>query len=152
MAPTVMAAGAEAGDVPEASACLISNISNPLLKIGVFRAPRCATHVIIPGSDHGDDACVVDSLDGVVDGLREGSSKRHIHDGLSLAVRGCDVVGDPLHALQHARVGAGAAGVEDLNGHDVDVLGDAKGASAESAGDVAPMAVLVRVLRESPLS
>ena len=63
--------------------------------------------------------------------------------GIRLAERGKRT---ELHAGNHARVAPGAVRVEDLDGHDVDVLGDAKGGPADCSSDVAPVSVLVVVL------
>lgn len=88
----------------------------------------------------------MDSLNGVINRLREGTAQRHVHNGLAGAVRCRDVVSDPLHALYDTRVGARARGIEDLDGDEGYVLGDTEGPSSESAGHVASVPVFIRIL------
>jgi len=53
------------------------------------------------------------------------------------------VGGDEVDACDDPRHGAGAAGVEDLDGEELGLLGDAIGGAADGAGDVGAVAVAV---------
>ena len=54
-----------------------------------------------------------------------------------------------LHAFKHTGVGTGTVGVEHLDGDQLDLLGDTEGLAANSASDVAAVAVLVVRLEKS---
>lgn len=73
--------------------------------------------VLVTGGNDGDDARGGNLVDGAVDGARAAAAERHVHDGLAAELLAGGGVSDELHALEHARVGAGAVGVEDLDGN-----------------------------------
>ena len=140
MAPTVMALGAEPGDVLAVSCCDSGSAS-----LSVNRCLAVSTYVLIASSNDGHDAGVADGLDGAVQCLGEGSAEGHVHDGLALDAALLDVVDDELHAVEDGRVLASPLGVEDLDSHDLGLLGNAKGGAGDGARDVAAVALLVRV-------
>lgn len=63
-----------------------------------------------------------------------------------------DVVNNELHAVENARVAARAVGIEDLDSNELNVLGHSKGSTANSASNVAAVAVLIGVLSTSMLA
>lgn len=104
------------------------------------------TYVLVAGSNNGDNAGVGDGGDGVVHGRGERASQGHVHNSLAGELLGLNVVDDELHAVQDARVATGTAGIEDLDGNELDVLGNAKGSAANGTGNVAAVAVFIGVL------
>lgn len=122
----------------------VAEINNfiPLVSINstnsnsIGRRPRArllSVDAIVASSHNRDNARVEKSLDGAIDGLREGAAERHVHNGLALDSPCVDVVDNPLHALNDARVGAGAVFAEDLYINDVGRFGDAKGCACDGA-------------------
>lgn len=103
-------------------------------------------HVFVTSSNNGDDTAVVERLDGAVDGLGKGATERHVHDGLALEVALLNILQDKLHARDDVGRLAAAILVEDLDGDEVGLFGDAKGSAGDGARDVAAVAVLVGVL------
>lgn len=146
IAPTVMACGAEPGEVLAASCCFITIIRKLATK-RKCAVGRCRTYVFITGGNNGDNAGSVEGLDGAVDGAGQGTAQGHVHDSLAGDAAPLDVVNDKLHAVEDARVGTAAVGAEDLDRDEVDVLCYTECGTANGAGYVAAVAVLVIVLK-----
>lgn len=83
-----------------------------------------------------------------VDGRRLAAAQGHVGDGAVGAAAGGRVGRDKVDAGDHAGRGAGAARVEDLDGEELRLLGDAVVLAADGAGDVraVPVAVLEAVV------
>mmetsp|Transcript_41804 Transcript_41804/g.130948 ORF Transcript_41804/g.130948 Transcript_41804/m.130948 type:complete len:462 (+) Transcript_41804:534-1919(+) len=96
------------------------------------------------GDDDGD-ARSVRGLDGQVAGVAVASAEAHVRDGRFALLGG--LLRDPRDALDDAGDRAAAEAVEDADGNEVHVLGEAVGLAADRARHVRPMAVLVRLRR-----
>lgn len=107
-----------------------------------------STYVLIAGSDNGDDSSSEDGFDSAVDGCRERSSQRHVHNSFASKALLLDILHYELHALENTRVTTSTVGTENLDCHERDLLSDSKSSAADSTGDVATMAVLVIILLE----
>jgi hypothetical protein len=66
------------------------------------------TYVLVTSGDNGDNASLEEGLNGTVDGLREVTAKRHVHNSLANTVLLLGVVNNELHALEDTRVAATA--------------------------------------------
>lgn len=104
------------------------------------------TYVLVTSGNNGDDAGSSEGFDGAVDSLREGTPQGHVHNSLAALSVLLDVVDHELHAVEDTRVAAAAVGVEDLDCDEVDLLGNAKGGSADGTSNVAAVTVLIIVL------
>lgn len=143
IAPTVMALSAEPGEVLAVSCC--SGESERCVSRYIYIS-WSSTYSFVAGSDNGDNARGVEGLDGTVDGCRELATQGHVHDGLASDALLLSVVNDELHALENARVAATTIGIEDLDGDQVDLLGDAESSSTNGTSDVAAVTILIVIL------
>lgn len=135
-----MALGAEPGEVRA-----VSRYRLLVLVIHSMNESRF-THVLVASSHNGDNASLEESLDGTVDGRREVTTQRHVHNSLALLSSLLDVVNDELHALENARVAAAARSIQDLDSNKIGLLGNAKGSTGDGTSDVAAMSVLIVIL------
>lgn len=97
----------------------------------------------VPGGDGEEDAGLDEGGGGRVHGGGPAATEGHVGDGGARARGG--VAGHEVDAGDDARVGAGPAGVEDLDRVQRGQLGDSVGGSADGAGDVGAVAVAVSV-------
>lgn len=109
------------------------------------------TYVLVTSGYDRNNASRGESLDGAVDGLGEGASKRHVHDRLAGNVLLLDIVRDELKALEDTRVGTGTVLAKNLDSHELAVLGDTESGTGNGSSDVGSVTVLISVL-EWPIS
>lgn len=137
-------------------------------RCGTGRGVGCVL-VFVAGCYDGDDTCSCDGVYGVVHGAGEAAAQGHVHDGFARELGGCGVFDDcgmlesmfmwlwrvmdvgvgsftKIHTGQDAGGGAASVGIEDLDGHELDVLGHTKGLATNGASNVATVSVFVGVL------
>lgn len=100
---------------------------------------------VVTGRDGQEDARADEPRRRLVEGARLAAAQRHVGHGAVGAVAALGVAGHEVDARDDARVGAGALGVQHLDGIQLGGLGDAVGRAADGAGDVGAVAVAVRV-------
>lgn len=142
IAPTVMALGAEPGEVLAVSCC---NVVSFLCRYFICSSEG-ESYVLITSGDDGDNAGSVDSLNSSVDSLRGGSTKGHIHNSLAGNLLLLNIVDDKLHTIENTRVATRALGVENFDSDQVDLLSYTKGGTADGTSDVAAVTVLIGIL------
>ena len=114
-------AGAKVGERSAGISALINGSDGDSGRGGARRGVGSVL-VLVTGRDNGDDTRGGDLVDGGVDGARAAAAEGHIHDGLAAELLGGGGVGHKLHTLENTGVGAGAVGIEDLDGDDVGLL------------------------------
>lgn len=101
------------------------------------------TYVLVTSSNDGDNTSSDNSIDGTVDCLGETTTQGHVHDSLATNTALLAVVNNELHALEDIRVLATSISTEDTDSNEVDLLGNTESSTANGAGDVASVAVLI---------
>lgn len=103
-----------------------------------------AVLVAVAGCDHGEHVLRVRGLDGVCPRGRCAAAEGEVDDGFGGAGFGCDVADGPVEASQDRGCGSCGA-LEDFDGDEVGLFGNAVGAPADCAGDVGTVAERVGV-------
>jgi hypothetical protein len=93
--------------------------------------------VAVSSSDGEGDTGVHGLSNSAVDGGRVCSSERHVGNG-TLSSR---VLGGPLDTSNDSRVGSRSSGIEDLDGNEVDTLGDTVVGSSNGPSNVSSVSV-----------
>ena len=109
------------------------------------RGPQAGVGVGVTAGGDGQDAQFGGRVDGAVEGVRDAAAERHVDDGLGVAALGDDVVGGKVEAVQDGRSRRRAA-LEDLDGQQLHLLGDAVSLAANGARDVGAVTIRVRRL------
>lgn len=100
---------------------------------------------VVAGGDGEEDTGPDQGGGGAVGGSGVAAAEGHVGDGAVGAVAGLGVGGDKVHAGNDTGVGAGAVGVEDLDGVEVGLLGNTIGGATDGTGDVSAVAVAIGV-------
>lgn len=102
---------------------------------------------LVAGGGGEEVAGLDDGGGSLVDGVGRLAAEGHVHnDALLAALLARGVGGDEVHAGDDGGVGALSVLVEDLDGEELGLLGDAVGAGADGAGDVGAVALAVGVV------
>ena len=94
------------------------------------------THCIVASSDANEKASLHGARDRRIGGLGEWSIQAQVREGGTQLALGRRVLDRPVEARQHVAQAAHAVLVQDLDGDEVGLLGDAEGARADGARHV----------------
>lgn len=94
------------------------------------------TYVLVASSHNGNNASGSKLLNGTVDSVRARTAQRHVHDGLASEALFLDIGHDKVQALKDTRVGTATILAQDLDAHELNFLGDAKGSTTNSTSDM----------------
>ena len=124
---------------------LISSTNSTSRLLRSRRRKRSRTTIIARSNAH-KETLLDSSRDSRICSLREDTAETQVREGFAGAAFALHVVDGPLDTGDDLGCCTGAAGVEDFDGDEVRLLGDAVGARADCAGYVSAVAVAVGVL------